>query len=104
MASIFQIGISRNITCALTDDFRKSSHKCCVNQAGFCMDSHIYVHALIGHASCNVNHLLIPRVLIPYSGLFSRGKIFANARCCVISRGKFLRMANKELINNHTSI
>ena len=41
---------------------------------------------------------------IPYSGLFSRGKIFANARCRVISRGKFSRMVNKELINNHTSI
>ena len=41
---------------------------------------------------------------VPYSGLFSRGKIFTNARCCVISRGKFSRMVNKELINNHTSI
>ena len=41
---------------------------------------------------------------IPYSGIFLRGKIFANARCCVISREKFSRMVNKELINNHTSI
>ena len=42
--------------------------------------------------------------VLPYSGLFSRGKIFTNARCCVISRGKFSRMVHKELINNHTSI
>ena len=28
MASIFQIGISRNTKCALKDGFRKSSHKC----------------------------------------------------------------------------
>ena len=41
---------------------------------------------------------------IPYSGLFSRGKIFTNARCRVILRGKFSRMVHKELINNHTSI
>ena len=43
-------------------------------------------------------------VELPYSGLFSRGKIFANARCGDISRVKFLRMVNKELINNHTPI
>ena len=41
---------------------------------------------------------------LPYSGLFSRGKFFANARCGVILRVKFSRMVNKELINNHTSI
>ena len=28
MASIFQIGISRNTKCALKDGFRKSSHIC----------------------------------------------------------------------------
>ena len=41
---------------------------------------------------------------IPYSRLFSRGKIFANARCGDISRVKISRMVNKELINNHTPI
>ena len=41
---------------------------------------------------------------VPYSGLFSRGKIFANTRCGDISRVKFLRMVNKELINDHTLI
>ena len=29
---------------------------------------------------------------------------YLEPRCCVISRGKFSRMVNKELINNHTSI
>ena len=47
---------------------------------------------------------LATTMIIPYSGLFSRGKNFANARCCVISRGKFSRMVNKELVYNHTSI
>ena len=41
---------------------------------------------------------------LPYSGLFSRGKIFTNARCGDISRVKFSRMVNKELISNHTPI
>ena len=41
---------------------------------------------------------------IPYIGLFSRGKIFANARFGDISMVKFSRMVNKELINNHTPI
>ena len=53
-------------------------------------------------------HPLRPAALglgyIPYSGLFSRGKIFTNARCGDVSRVKFLRMVNKELINNHTPI
>ena len=42
--------------------------------------------------------------VIPYSGLFSRGEIFRNARCGDISRVKFSRMVNKEFINNHTPI
>ena len=42
--------------------------------------------------------------MIPYSRLFSRGKIFMNVRCGDISGVKFLRMVNKELISNHTPI
>ena len=41
---------------------------------------------------------------IPYSGLFSRGKIFTNAQCGNISGVKFSRMVNKGLISNHTPI
>ena len=50
------------------------------------------------------NPLISQKFYIPYSGLFSRGKIFTNARCGDILRVKFSRMVNKELINNHTPI
>ena len=54
--------------------------------------------------SLNLPNAKITQPKVPYSGLFSRGKIFTNARCGDISRGKFLRMVNKELISNHTPI
>ena len=64
------------------------------------------VKSIITSALISIQNSLEIREIskVPYSGLFSRGKIFTNARCGDISRVKFLRMVNKELINNHTPI